>query len=177
MIPKNCSENLNTKISLRILEPRDVSESYLNWYKDKEVVRYSDNQYRSFTFNGQKEYVLRCFENPDVDLYGIFLENLHIGNILIRGVRSFHRRAELTYVIGEREYWNRGVASYAISLLIDKCHDTYKLNKLFAGIACQNIGSQAVMVKNGFVLEGVRKAHLFYNNEYYDQLDYGLLLT
>lgn len=162
--------------SLRILKPDDVSEQYVNWYKDEEVVRFSDNQYRNFTFDGQKKYVKACLENKDIDLYGIFSESLHIGNISLNGLESIHKRAELTYVIGDKSYWNRGAASFAISEIIKKSR-SYGLNKLYAGLAHLNIGSKMVLEKNGFVLEGVRRSHLFYNNTFYDQLDYGLILA
>ena len=52
----------------------------------------------------------------------------------------------------------------------------YKLNKLFAGVADKNLGSKKVLEKNNFKLEGIRKKHLFINNKFYNQLDYGLLL-
>ena len=52
----------------------------------------------------------------------------------------------------------------------------YKLNKLYAGIAEGNFGSQRVLEKNGFELEGRRINHLFFGGKFYNQLDYGLLL-
>ena len=52
----------------------------------------------------------------------------------------------------------------------------YKLNKLYASVAVANSRSKRVLEKNGFVLEGIRKKHSFYNKEFFDQLDYGLIL-
>ena len=40
-----------------------------------------------------------------------------------------------------------------------------------------NVASQEVLEKNGFTLEGRRRAHLYYNENFYDQLDYGLVLS
>ena len=60
----------------------DGMENYLDWYQDENVVRYSDNQYRSFTIEGQKKYVNNCLVSKDMDLFGIFDEDIHIGNIL-----------------------------------------------------------------------------------------------
>ena len=176
MTDKRERERESSNLILRILKPEDVSEQYVSWYKDDDVVRYSDNQYRNFTFDGQKEYVKACLENKDIDLYGIFSENAHIGNITISGLESIHKRGEITYVIGDKNYWNKGIASFAISNIIEKAK-SYGFHKLFAGLAHLNIGSKIVLEKNGFILEGVRKSHLYYNNTFYDQLDYGLILT
>jgi RimJ/RimL family protein N-acetyltransferase len=164
------------ELHLKILKENDVSQSYVNWYSDDDVIRYSDNQYQIFTLDGQCLYVENCLKDSDIDLYGIFDENLHIGNIVVNGLNSVHKRAELTYVVGESSYWGRGVAYFAVSSLVEIARSKYALNKLYAGLVENNAGSKRVLEKNGFVLEGTRLQHLFYNGEYYNQLDYGLVL-
>ena len=89
---------------------------------------------------------------------------------------SHHKKAELTYVIGEANYWGKGVASFAIAEMIKIGKSELNLNKLYAGVASGNIGSRKVLEKNGFVLEGTRKQHLFYGGKFFDQLDFGLIL-
>ena len=111
-----------------------------------------------------------------MDLYGIFNEKLHIGNILINGLNSFHKRAEITYMIGNTLYWGKGVGTYAVSSIINLARDKYNLKKLIASSAKENVGSCKILEKNGFILEGKRHKHLFFNNRFYDQVDYGLIL-
>ena len=164
------------KFELILLKESDVTKSYVDWYSNPDVTSYSDNQYRVFTLDGQKNYVRSCLNNDDIDLYGIFDNGLHIGNIVISGLSSVHKRAEITYVVGDTGYWGKGVASYAISEIVKKSKTDYKLNRLYAGLAEGNIGSARVLEKNGFKLEGKRLNHLFYGGEFHNQLDYGLLL-
>ena len=164
------------ELSISILQVEQVTQSYLDWYSNEEVVRYSDNQHRIFSFDGQCSYVQSCLQNEDVNLYGIFDDTTHIGNIVISGLSSPHRAAELTYVIGETNYWGKGVASFAIANMIQIAKEEFDLNKLYAGIASGNIGSGRVLEKNGFVIEGIRKQHLFYGGDFFDQVDYGLVL-
>jgi len=164
------------KFELMLLKESDVTQSYVDWYSNPDVTSYSDNQYRVFTLDGQKNYVRSCLNNDDIDLYGIFDDGLHIGNIVISGLSSVHKRAEITYVVGDTGYWGKGVASYAISEMVKKSKMDYKLNRLYAGLAEGNIGSARVLEKNGFKLEGKRLNHLFYGGEFHNQLDYGLLL-
>ena len=162
-------------LNLEILKCEQVTQAYVDWYLNDEIVRFSDNQYRTFSLEGQRAYVSSCLEDPNLDLYGIFDGDRHIGNILIAGLTSVHKRGELTYVIGDQDYWGRGVGSFAVSKMVEYGQGRYGLNKLYAGLARGNIGSARVLEKNGFVLEGVRKKHLFYGGEYVDQLDYGLV--
>ncbi len=161
---------------LKILKLEDVTQNYVNWFLDNEVTRYSENQYRTFSLKGQKLYVQDCLKNKDIKLFGIFEDNKHIGNITLKGLSSVHKRAELTYVIGEKNFWGKGIAKEAIAEIIRIAKKDFKLNKLFAGTATSNIASKNVLEFNNFILEGVRKKHLYFNNRYEDQLDYGLLL-
>jgi len=163
-------------LKLKILNVKDVSEKYVLWYIDIDVVKFSNNQYRKFSLDGQREYVASCLESSDKDLYGIFDDNFHIGNIVINGLKLPHKNAEITYVIGEKSYWNKGVATFAISEIVKFATIEYKLHKLFASLAENNTGSKRALEKNNFVLEGKRKEHLFFNGKFFNQLDYGLLL-
>ena len=162
---------------LKILKESDVTQSYVDWYSNQDTTSYSDNQYRVFTLDGQKNYIRSCLNNDDIDLYGIFDNGLHIGNIVITGLNSVHKRAEITYVVGNTDYWGKGVASYAISEILKKSKTDYKLNKLYAGLAEGNVASARVLEKNGFKLEGIRLNHLFYGGEFHNQLDYGIVFS
>ena len=164
------------RLRVDILQVDQVTESYVNWFSNKEIVQYSVNQYKKFSFEGQCSYVESCLKNNDLDLYGIFDDTLHIGNIAINNLTTVHRRAELTYVVGDTRYWGKGVASFAVSKMVELGKSKYKLNKLHASLDSSNFKSKKVLEKNRFVLEGIRKKHLFYNKEFFDQLDYGLIL-
>ena len=107
---------------------------------------------------------------------GIFDGDLHLGNIVISGLESVHKKAEITYVVGETSYWGKGVGKFAISSIIHLAKEKYNLNKLFAGFSEKNLGSKIILERNGFVLEGKRLKHLFYNGKFCNQLDYGLIL-
>ena len=63
-------KEVHMNLSISILQVEQVTQSYVDWYSNKEVVRYSDNQYREFSFDGQRSYVQSCLQNKDVNLYG-----------------------------------------------------------------------------------------------------------
>ena len=85
---------------------------------------------KGFNFKGQCAYVESCLQSNDINLYGIFDDTTHIGNIVISGLNSRHRLAELTYVIGETNYWGKGIASFAIAKMIKVAKADFNLNKL-----------------------------------------------
>lgn len=165
------------EFALRALIEDDVTQSYVDWFSDVEVTKFSNNQYRRFSLEGQRAFVRNALNDPSVRLFGIFAEgNIHIGNVVLAGIDMNHRRAEVTYVVGRKECWGRGVATYAVGAAIRIAREELGLLKLYAGCASANEGSKRVLMKNGFVLEGVRKSHSCFGGVRYDQLDFGLLL-
>ena len=168
---------MSLNLTLEILQVKDIKDHSVEWFNDTEVVKFSDNQYRKFSIKSQKEYVRKCLLSKNIDLYGIFDSKRLIGNIVISGLSSKHKKADISYVIGDRKYWGKGIGSFAVQEISKKAVNIYKLNKLFAGVVDENIASKMVLEKNGFILEGTRIKHLFYNGRYYNQLDYGLLLS
>ncbi|MES2855320.1 MAG: GNAT family N-acetyltransferase [Bdellovibrionota bacterium] len=163
---------------IRILREEDVTQAYVNWFHDQDVVRYSDNQYREFSLEGQKAYVRGCESNTSVRLYGIFSSKseAHIGNVVIGAIDLNHRRAEVTYVVGDRAFWGKGVATFAVGEAVRIARDELNLVKVYAGCAASNEASKKVLERNSFSLEGVRKSHLSYGGTRDDQFDYGLVL-
>ena len=163
-------------LRLKILDVAEVTSHYVNWFKDYEVIKYSNNQNRKHTLNEQKKYVASCLQDDSKDLYGIFDGDYHIGNILITGLNSKHNRAEISFVLGARAYWNKGVMTFAVSQIIELSINLYKLNKLYAYSLPKNIGALKVLEKNNFIKEGILRDHSLLNNKYYDEIYYGLLL-
>ena len=166
-----------TNITIRILQVSDVSQSYVDWFSDSEVTKFSDNQYREFSLDTQISYVEGCINDNNIDLYGIFDGSRHIGNIIIDLTDKLHRRAEISYVIGEKKYWGKGIASKAIGLIVKCAKEKYSLHKLTAGCAEKNVGSIKALKANGFSIEGTRISHLYYNNIWQDQIEMGLVLN
>ena len=90
-------------INLKQLKEKDVTKKYVEWFKNSEIVKYSNNQYKSFSIKSQKEYIKNVNKNVNADLYGIFIKDKHIGNVLISDFLSMHKRAEISYILGEKE--------------------------------------------------------------------------
>ena len=163
-------------INLRILETSDFTKEYLDWFDDKDIVEFSDNQYRKFTRKSQLEYIKRLKKDDSYNLYGIFYKKKHIGNILLGPINEIHKRAEISYMIGDKNFWGVGVGSHFISLIITIVKENLKLKKLCASCASKNIGSKKVLIKNNFKIEGRRKKHVLYNGKWQDTLEFGLIL-
>lgn len=162
--------------SIKLLTPEDVTPRYVEWFNHPNVVQYSDNQYRQFSLEGQINYVNRMLESETDELYGIFLGTRHIGNVALSSINLAHKRAEVSYTIGETDHWGKGVATYAVTEAVAIAR-RMSLHKVYAGCAESNLASRRVLEKNGFSLEAILVEHLFYNGKWEDQFSYGMILS
>lgn len=76
-----------------------------------------------------------------------------VGEVLLFGVDSGPREAELGYLVGA-QHRRRGLASGALSLLSEYAHSTLSLNRLLLRIDPGNTGSTAVARRCGYRLTG-----------------------
>ena len=165
---------INTVI--KELLPEDVTLEYVNWLKDPTLIKYSNLQYLETNFEKQFNYVKAINNSNENMLFGIFISNKHIGNILLRSINYNHRNAEVTYLIGNKSFWSKGYASFALNFISKYAKKELNLYKLYAGVAEPNLASQRVLLNNQFIKEGIRNDHLFLNNLFVNQLDYGKIL-
>lgn len=82
-------------------------------------------------------------------------------------INNQHHRAEICYDLS-RHYWNRGIMTKALQIVIDFCFDCIALNRIEALTLRENIASIATLNKAGFVHEGRLKNYRYYNELSHD---------
>lgn len=83
------------------------------------------------------------------------------------------KNAEMGYWLSE-EYWGKGIMSRAIPKMVDYGFKNLDVDRIYARPFGHNVGSQKALEKAGFQLEAKFEKTLFKNNEYVDELYYGL---
>lgn len=99
----------------------------------------------------------------------------HIGNIKIGPINRHHQHADISYFIGDKQYWNRGIASEAINLICRFGFDDLELRRIEAGCYAEAVGSRKALEKNGFVCEGRFREQVLCQGNCMDIYRYGLL--
>jgi [ribosomal protein S5]-alanine N-acetyltransferase len=79
--------------------------------------------------------------------------------------------AEIGYWLGE-QYWGKGIATEVVSAQTEEAFSKYGFRKLFAPVLAPNIGSQRVLQKCGYELEGVLRTEVQRYGVYYDTHHY-----
>lgn len=162
---------IGKRIYIKILAPDDVTEHYVAWMNDPEINQYLESRFRIQTLTSVRAFVEAMNNSPVDSLFGIFLgeNNHHIGNIKIGNIDTFHRRAEVGLIIGDRTIWGKGYAAEAILLATQYGLEELNLNKLTAGMYAENIGSFKAFLKCGWRHVGTLKEHCFSHGQYSDE--------
>lgn len=96
------------------------------------------------------------------------------------GIMGFYRtepqnyRTELGYMILP-EYHNKGYVTEAVATLLEYAFNTLKFHSIAAVIDPNNLASERVLQKNGFVKEAHLVENEFHNGRFIDTVIYSLL--
>lgn len=160
--------NIDEKFFLKILKKSDVSEKYVSWLNDYEVTRFTEQKYYKHNFKSVLNFVQEKYISEKEFLFGIYFNNQHIGNIKLGPIKWEHKSAEISFFIGEKRFWGKGIAKKCIKKIIDFGVDELSLRKINAGYYQTNLASNKVLKKCGFKIEGIRKSDLIFENQRID---------
>lgn len=165
------------KIYLRDISQDDCNLTYVDWLNDSAVNQYLETKWMEQNLQSIKEFVQSMSASDNNLLMAIIdkTTDKHIGNIKLGPINPHYDNADISYFIGEKEYWGRGVASEAIELVKNYAFDKLKLHQVQAGAYEVAIGSWKALEKNGFVREGIYKEQVLFEEKYIDVYRYAIL--
>jgi ribosomal-protein-alanine N-acetyltransferase len=167
-------------VILKDLRVGDVTQDYVDWMNDMDVVKYTESRFALHTIDSTREFVELLQTSPDSILFGMFSpkEGLHIGNIKIGPINWQHGLGDIGLIIGRKTFWGKGIAAEAICLVRDYALATLSLHKVTAACYASNYGSSKAFLKAGFHKEGVRSQHALGDaGDWEDVLEFGLVKT
>lgn len=147
------------RLILRPYEARDIS-FWQEWDVDPEVQRFMPEPKNEPVLDEkQLEYLKECETEEDGIYWTIVWKenNQPIGHIAITEISQHHGIGEIGIVIGEKEYWNKGIASEAIKSLVDFA-PSIGLKRLSAEFEEGNTALEKSLIKNEFEKEALLKS-------------------
>ena len=107
-----------------------------------------------------------------VDKQGTYLGD--IGYTVYNRSPEGEKNGHLGYFFLER-YWGQGFATEAVQAVLSFAFSEDHVLKIETGCAKDNIGSERVMVKCGFIKEAEKRNHEWIDGVWRDRVEYGLL--
>lgn len=143
-------------VELRPFTKADITPAYLGWLRDPEVVRFSNQRFRTHTTESCTAY-LASFEGTANQFFSIQRQSdgRAVGTMTAY-LSSAHGTADLGILIGDRGCWGQGLGLDAWQTLMAHLFQQAGLRKITAGTLRPNIGMVRIMERAGMHLEGVR---------------------
>lgn len=151
-----------------MLTAQDASMKYVSWLNDKEINQYLESRFINHTIHSVEQYINQVNASNNEYLFGMFTKSadVHIGNIKLGPINTVHHYADIGLMIGDKNYWGKGIGSEAIGLITSFAFRHLNLHKVKAGCYESNIGSLKAFLKTGFKEEGFLRNQVLFNNEY-----------
>jgi [ribosomal protein S5]-alanine N-acetyltransferase len=138
-----------------------LTEKYVAWLNDIDVVRYSEQRHRRHTLESCRAY-FDSQSNSNGFYLAIIAKDPTLGHIGNMGVTwdAPNGVADISILIGDKRTWRLGYGSEAWLGLMEYLKSLNEVRKITAGTMSANLGMRNLMLRSGMQIEGSRKAHL-----------------
>jgi RimJ/RimL family protein N-acetyltransferase len=163
-------------IVLRGFEREDLQHLY-RWVNDPEVTYYMFMGDRPSTIEDLAEIWEKERKSP-TDIVFAIIEKAGgkvVGTCGLYCINFISRHAELRIVIGEKDFWGKGLGTETLRLMISYAFDKLNLNKVWLGGNADNTAAIRCYEKAGFTREGVLRQEIYRNGKYYDAIRLSIL--
>jgi|TARA_Y100000389_G_C17390352_1_gene479524 [ribosomal protein S5]-alanine N-acetyltransferase len=151
MIKKNNIKKIKSKdILLKKIKPGIHLNKYFKWVNCKTVTRFTELKQTVTSKEDLKKYLESKNNSKNEFLFGIFFKKIYVGNIKIGPINKKLSSAPIGYLIGEKKYWNKGIASLAIKKIIVFGFKILKLKSITSNSETKNLFSAKALIKNNF---------------------------
>ncbi len=148
------------QIYLRPIELTDVNENYLSWLNDEDVMQGIATS--GYNIEKLTQYVNEKIKNKSIAFFAICdnITNQHIGNVKIDFFDEKTNISEIGLLIGNKNYWGKGIGYEACKLAINYGFNTMNLRKIYLAVYENNLNAKKIYDKLGFKLEGTLRKHI-----------------
>lgn len=168
---------IGPQIHLRPLERTDLNQEYVGWLNDPEVTRFTETGTFPTTIQDLEKFYADVTGSRNQVIFAIVdsESGKHIGNVKLGPIHWIHRYATLGTLIGNKEFWDKGIGSEATRLAVE--YGFYKLNlrRIDLAVCAEHKSAISCYEKVGFKIEGCLRQDFFCLGKYRDRLWMGLL--
>ena len=167
----NYHELESSRLLLRRITMQDLDDVF-EIYSNKEVMLYFADRF-PFEKSTEAETMIREYEEALTNhwsmRWGIVLKESGklIGTCGFHALSEYDKRIEVGYDLN-RNYWQKGIMTEALSLIINHAFGCSDVNRIEAMVEPPNTGSRALLEKLGFQYEGTLRKHEMCRGDFVD---------
>ena len=161
---------------LRAFDEGDV-EVWHSWFNDPLVTDGMNKGLYPNTREAQRHFLASMYSTKaDLQLAIVHRATRRlIGTVGLHGIDFFNSTADISIVIGARDFWGQGFGKEAVAIMVQHAFQKLCLHKTTAGMFETNHGSRYLFESLGFRPEAVLREQAAWHGRRVDILRYGLL--
>ena len=134
---------------IKLLKIQDCNKKYLNWLSDNKFI--SPNIKMKNLYHLRK-YVLFNIKDKNSILLGVFVGNIHIGNIRLHDFNQ--KRNEVTFgiLIGDKNYQGKNYLSKILNIVEPYIKNRFKIRNILLGVNKNNFYARKSFKNNKFCI-------------------------
>jgi ribosomal-protein-alanine N-acetyltransferase len=167
-----------SRIYLRALSVADLDGGYVDWLNDAEVSAHNSHHVFPYSVEEARAHIADMQDLKRNLVLAMVAKDTekHIGNISLQSIDYISHTAEYAIMVGDKEYWGKGIASEASRLILAHGFNALNLHRIYCGTSSTNEAMQKLALALGFTQEGVRREAMFKAGGYVDIIEYGMLV-
>jgi [ribosomal protein S5]-alanine N-acetyltransferase len=162
---------------VRTVTPADASERWCDWSGDPEVMGPLNVPANRMTKDQLARYIA-SHDNDRAYLVGVFTKAMavQIGFFMIE-MNRIHATANFNLVIGDKNYWGKGVVNEVRAALLDEFFERHGVEKAYGTPLARNFPAVFNYKAQGWKLEGVMRGQCksVVGDARLDQYHFGML--
>ena len=163
---------LGCHVQLRPFSQSDITDEYISWLNDPEVVRYSNQRFVNHTKETSLTYWESFLGSPNLFFSVRSLDGSMAFGTMTAYVSLAQGTTDLGILIGRKSLWGRGIGQDAWNTLVDFFLHTKRIPKVTAGTLSTNKGMIRIMERSGMVCESIQPKHELFEGKSVDLLYY-----
>lgn len=161
----NQIETKNLKI--RSFQKSDITEEYLSWLNDKELMKYSEQRHKNHTFESCLDYY-ESFKDSENYFFGIENKAKELLGTMTVYQDKNNRLFDIGIMIGSKKSRGKGFGYESWKAVMDWIEINFQPRKITAGAMRNNTAMIKIFIKSGMSKDGLKQKHYLYKNENVD---------
>ena len=165
-------------VCLRPFRESDISNIFVSWLNDKEVVKYSNQRFLNHTHESCLDY-LKGFSNTQNIYWAIEdKKTKELYGSITAYIQDNHGIADIGLMVGNKNAWGRGIGFDSWMLMMDFLFKQRNIRKVTGGALRNNFGMIRIMEKATMTRETAREKNKLLNSKpenilYFYKIFYG----
>jgi len=159
-------------MQLREIDIQDL-ELINTWRNDPEIIDLLGNNFLYIAESVDRNWYQQYLQSRDKNIrLAIIPDDMSsaVGIVNLTGLHSVNRSAEFSIMIGNKEYWNKGLGKQATVQMLQHGFHNLNLHRIYLYVLTRNVRAISMYEKTGFRNEGLLREAVYKNGKFEDMI-------